>query len=68
MNHPFVVKLHYAFQTKNKIYLIVDLMSGVIFWLYVGRTFLSIKKKQKVYLVDCEVLRSLDFIGFGIFA
>ncbi len=31
MDHPFVVKLHYAFQTKNKIYLIVDLMSGVIF-------------------------------------
>lgn len=28
MDHPFIVKLHYAFQTKNKLYLLVDLMSG----------------------------------------
>lgn len=34
MNHPFVVKLHYAFQTKNKIYLIVDLMAGVFLFLF----------------------------------
>lgn len=30
MDHPFVVKLHYAFQTKNKLYLLVDLLPGVI--------------------------------------
>ena len=34
MNHPFVVKLHYAFQTKNKIHLIVDLMAGAILFLF----------------------------------
>ena len=29
MDHPFIVKLHYAFQTKSKLYLLVDLMPGV---------------------------------------
>ena len=29
MDHPFIVKLHYAFQTSTKLYLLVDLMSGV---------------------------------------
>lgn len=29
MDHPFIVKLHYAFQTKSKLYLLVDLMAGV---------------------------------------
>ena len=30
MDNPFIVKLHYAFQTQNKLYLLVDLMPGVI--------------------------------------
>lgn len=29
MDHPFIVKLYYAFQTKTKLYLLVDLMLGV---------------------------------------
>ena len=29
MNHPFIVHLHYAFQTNSKLYLLVDLMPGV---------------------------------------
>lgn len=29
MDHPFIVKLHFAFQTTNKLYLLVDMMSGV---------------------------------------
>lgn len=29
MDHPFIVKLHYAFQNSNKLYLLCDLMSGV---------------------------------------
>jgi serine/threonine protein kinase len=30
MDHPFVVKLHYAFQTKSRLFLIVDLLAGVL--------------------------------------
>ena len=28
INHPFIVKLHFAFQTKDKLYLILDFLSG----------------------------------------
>lgn len=29
MDHPFIVKLHYAFQSESKLYLLCDLMPGV---------------------------------------
>lgn len=28
INHPFVVKLHYAFQTMEKLYLVMDYCPG----------------------------------------
>eukprot|EP01059_Diplonema_ambulator_P022372 TRINITY_DN37661_c0_g1_i1.p1 TRINITY_DN37661_c0_g1~~TRINITY_DN37661_c0_g1_i1.p1 ORF type:complete len:479 (+),score=202.67 TRINITY_DN37661_c0_g1_i1:87-1439(+) len=28
INHPFIVKLHYAFQTKDSLFLILDFLSG----------------------------------------
>jgi len=28
MNHPFIVKLNYAFQTENKLYLLLDYCPG----------------------------------------
>ncbi|KAI2544567.1 ribosomal protein S6 kinase A2, partial [Homo sapiens] len=28
VNHPFIVKLHYAFQTEGKLYLILDFLRG----------------------------------------
>ena len=28
INHPFIVKLHYAFQTQDSLYLILDFLSG----------------------------------------
>lgn len=30
MNHPFIVKLNYAFQTENKLYLLLDYCPGYI--------------------------------------
>ncbi len=48
MNNPFIVKLHYAFQSKSKLYLFVDFMAGVIFLLFLGLTFLFVKKAKKI--------------------
>jgi serine/threonine protein kinase len=28
VSHPFIVKLHYAFQTEGKLYLILDFLRG----------------------------------------
>jgi len=38
MNHPFILKLHYAFQTPFTLYMIFDYMPG-------GDLFYHIKKK-----------------------
>jgi serine/threonine protein kinase len=40
IDHPFVVQLHYAFQTKDKLYLILDFLSG-------GELFFHLTRDQK---------------------
>lgn len=33
LNHPFIVKLHYAFQTPEKLYFVIDFLNGgELFW------------------------------------
>jgi hypothetical protein len=34
MDHPFIVKLYYAFQTKSRLFMIVDLLAGVRVYLF----------------------------------
>eukprot|EP01121_Diplochlamys_sp_Union-15-3_P009082 TRINITY_DN2450_c0_g2_i3.p1 TRINITY_DN2450_c0_g2~~TRINITY_DN2450_c0_g2_i3.p1 ORF type:complete len:421 (-),score=96.71 TRINITY_DN2450_c0_g2_i3:80-1342(-) len=38
--HPFIVKLHYAFQTKDKLYMVLDYING-------GELFFHLKKEGK---------------------
>ena len=45
MSHTFLVRLHYAFQTRKKLYLLVDLMPGVTLFFYKGGTILSLEKE-----------------------
>jgi serine/threonine protein kinase len=40
IDHPFVVQLHFAFQTKDKLYLILDFLSG-------GELFFHLSRDQK---------------------
>lgn len=42
MGHPFIVKLHYAFQTAGKLYLILDFLRG-------GDLFSRLSKEVKIY-------------------
>lgn len=41
VNHPFIVKLHYAFQTEGKLYLILDFLRG-------GDVFTRLSKERKM--------------------
>lgn len=47
MDHPFIVKLHYAFQSERKLYLLCDLMSGVIFCRIQGELFYLLRRSKK---------------------
>uniref|UniRef100_H9GUU8 Protein kinase domain-containing protein n=1 Tax=Anolis carolinensis TaxID=28377 RepID=H9GUU8_ANOCA len=42
VNHPFIVKLHYAFQTEGKLYLILDFLRG-------GDLFMRLSKEVSIY-------------------
>lgn len=37
VDHPFVVKLHYAFQTQNKLHFVLDFCSGGELFFHLGR-------------------------------
>uniref|UniRef100_A0A8C9R095 Ribosomal protein S6 kinase n=1 Tax=Scleropages formosus TaxID=113540 RepID=A0A8C9R095_SCLFO len=49
VNHPFVVKLHYAFQTEGKLYLILDFLRG-------GDLFTRLSKEVRTCVTTCASL------------
>lgn len=60
MNHPFVVKLHYAFQTSTRLFLIVDLLQG-------GELFYLLRKMKKfeeklAKFYAAEILLALEYL------
>ena len=47
VEHPFIVKLHYAFQTEGKLYLILDFLRG-------GDLFTRLSKEVCIiYFIYC---------------
>ena len=40
INHPFIVKLHYAFQTPERLYFVIDFLNG-------GELFFHLRKEQR---------------------
>ena len=60
INHPNIVKLHYAFQTKQKLYLVMDMVNG-------GELFFHLKRmkqfKQNLVQFYCaEILLALEYL------
>ena len=43
VEHPFIVKLHYAFQTEGKLYLILDFLRG-------GDLFTRLSKEVNIFV------------------
>merc|ERR1712110_663680 len=48
VEHPFIVKLHYAFQTEGKLYLVLDFMRG-------GDLYNRLSKEQCWKLKEADV-------------
>lgn len=54
VRHPFIVRLHYAFQTEGKLYLILDFLRG-------GDLFTRLSK-EVVYFMKIKGLLIYSFI------
>jgi len=65
VNHPFVVALHYAFQTDQRLYLVMDFMNG-------GQLLFHLRKQamfseQMVKFYTAEIVLALEHLhGLGI--
>ena len=57
ISHPFIVKLHYAFQTEGKVYLVLDFLRG-------GDLFTRLSKEGNV-LLCIDLLHRLIGIFFS---
>ncbi|XP_060735040.1 ribosomal protein S6 kinase alpha-1 isoform X2 [Tachysurus vachellii] len=65
VNHPFIVKLHYAFQTEGKLYLILDFLRGGDLFTRLSKEVMFTEEDVKFYLA--ELALGLDHLhGLGI--
>ncbi|CAN8018627.1 unnamed protein product [Ixodes persulcatus] len=65
VRHPFVVKLHYAFQTEGKLYLILDFLKGGDLFTRLSKEVMFTEEDVKFYLA--ELALALDHLhGLGI--
>uniref|UniRef100_A0A8C7DXK7 non-specific serine/threonine protein kinase n=1 Tax=Oncorhynchus kisutch TaxID=8019 RepID=A0A8C7DXK7_ONCKI len=65
VNHPFVVKLHYAFQTEGKLYLILDFLRGGDLFTRLSKEVMFTEEDVKFYLA--ELALGLDHLhDFGL--
>jgi serine/threonine protein kinase len=58
INSPFIVKLHYAFQTPERLYFVIDMLNG-------GELFFHLRKEQrftepKAVFYACEMILALE--------
>jgi tRNA A-37 threonylcarbamoyl transferase component Bud32 len=60
IQHPFIVKLHYAFQTKEKLYMILDYING-------GELFFHLKREgrfpeERVRFYAAEIISAISHL------
>jgi hypothetical protein len=52
VNHPFVVKMHCSFQTKEKLFIIMDFLAGGELFLRLGREGIFLERDASFYLAE----------------
>ena len=75
VEHPFIVKLHYAFQTEGKLYLILDFLRGGDLFTRLSKevrfvifesTLVSVKTLQIVHIFGPRNLQTGIFEFFSV--
>lgn len=78
INHPFLISLRYAFQTKSNVYLVMPFVAGGELFHHLSKEGLllevprcyckcheTISNHKRFCLELCEILRSRDGLGTG---
>ncbi|KAL2094447.1 hypothetical protein ACEWY4_009166 [Coilia grayii] len=64
VSHPFIVKLHYAFQTEGKLYLILDFLRGGDLFTRLSKEVMFTEEDVKIYLAELALaLNHLHTLG-----
>ncbi|CAG9769622.1 unnamed protein product [Ceutorhynchus assimilis] len=64
VEHPFIVKLHYAFQTEGKLYLILDFLRGGDLFSRLSKEVMFTEEDVKFYLAELALaLNHLHTVG-----
>merc|ERR1719210_333383 len=64
VNHSFIVKLHYAFQTEGKLYLILDFLRGGDLFTRLSKEIMFTEDDVKFYLAELALaLQHLHSLG-----
>uniref|UniRef100_A0AAR5PXL6 Ribosomal protein S6 kinase n=2 Tax=Dendroctonus ponderosae TaxID=77166 RepID=A0AAR5PXL6_DENPD len=64
VQHPFIVKLHYTFQTEGKLYLILDFLKGGDLFTRLNKEVMFTEEDAKFYLAELALaLDHLHSIG-----
>ena len=57
INNPYIVSLHYAFQTKTKLYFAIDFLNGGELFTYLRKEGRFAEQKAKIY--TAEIIEAL---------
>ena len=52
IRHPFIVRLHYAFQTRGKLYLVLEFIQGGELFMMLERKGILEEDVSKMYLAE----------------
>lgn len=64
VEHPFIVKVHYAFQTEGKLYLILDFLRGGDLFTRLNKEVMFTEEDAKFYLAELALaLNHLHTLG-----
>jgi len=59
-NHPFLVRLNYAFQTDSRLFLVTDFIQGGDLYFHLKYFGKFSEQKSKLYI--CEIILALEFL------
>mmetsp|Transcript_10577 Transcript_10577/g.25465 ORF Transcript_10577/g.25465 Transcript_10577/m.25465 type:complete len:804 (+) Transcript_10577:334-2745(+) len=60
VNHPFVVRMHCSFQTREKLFILMDFLAGGELFLRLGREGIFLERDAAFYLA--ETISALDHL------